>query len=232
MGIDVLDMSLATAVDYDEAAQRLTFENLAIDMAKVGKIALKGTVEGVPPEAFSGKPEAAQMAMAMASVKSLEIEAADAGMIGLILAQQSATTGMPADQLREQFAAMPVAALPQVLGQTPQVAELANALGSFMRSGGTLIVPLGSDAQSWRKLFAAAELPVQVLEPRAVTPGADLRPFFGPQSEPITGRVLTLPETAAAWKLRWTPEGVTRHDGKPLEGLLAAGLGPSTHTSS
>lgn len=144
MGIDVLDMSLATAVDYDEAAQRLTFENLAIDMAKVGKIALKGTVEGVPPEAFSGKPEAAQMAMAMASVKSLEIEAADAGMIGLILAQQSATTGMPADQLREQFAAMPVAALPQVLGQTPQVAELANALGSFMRSGGTLKIVASS----------------------------------------------------------------------------------------
>ncbi|MFO0859184.1 MAG: hypothetical protein U0570_01420 [Phycisphaerales bacterium] len=97
------------------------------------------------------------------------------------------------------------------------------AIGRWVRSGGTLIVPLGSDAQSWRKLFAAAELPVQVLEPRAVTPGADLRPFFGPQSEPITGRVLTLPETAAAWKLRWTPEGVTRHDGKPLEGLLAEG---------
>lgn len=144
MGIDVLDMSLATAIDYDEAAQRLTFENLAVDMAKVGKIALKGTVEGVPPEAFSGNPEAAQMAMAMASFKSLEIEALDAGVIGLILAQQSATTGMPADQLREQFAAMPVAALPQVLGQTPQVAELANALASFMRSGGTLKIVANS----------------------------------------------------------------------------------------
>lgn len=144
MGVDVLDMSLATAVDYDEAAQRLSFDNLSVDMAKVGRVALKGTIEGVPPAAFSGDPEAAQQAMASASIKTLEIEAADAGAIGLILAQQSAATGMPADQLREQMAAMPVAALPQMLGQTPQVAELANALGAFMRSGGTLRIVASS----------------------------------------------------------------------------------------
>jgi hypothetical protein len=144
MGVDVLDMSLATSVDYDEAAQRLTFENLGFDMAKVGRINLKGTVENIPPETFSGNPEAAQMAMAMATVKTLEIEAADAGAIALILAQQSAATGMAPEQLREQFAAMPVAALPQILGQTQQVAELGNAISTFVRSGGTLKIMASS----------------------------------------------------------------------------------------
>lgn len=143
-GIDKIDLSLATGVDYDETAQRLTLETLGFDMAQVGKVNIKGTIENIPPETFSGDPAAAQMAMALAAVKSLDIEVTDDGAIALGLAQQSAATGMPAEQLREQMAAMPVAALPQILGQSQKVMDLANALSTFMKSGGTLKIVASS----------------------------------------------------------------------------------------
>ncbi len=143
-GIDKIDMSFATSVDYDETAQRLTLENLGFDMASVGKFNIKGTIENIPPETFSGDPAAAQMAMALAAVKSLDIEVTDSGAIALGLAQQSAATGMPADQLREQMSAMPLAALPQVLGQSQKVMDLASALSAFVKSGGTLKIVASS----------------------------------------------------------------------------------------
>ncbi len=144
VGIDKIDMSYAIAVDYDETAQRLTLENLGFDMAQIGKFAIKGTIENIPPETFSGDPAAAQMAMALAAVKSLDIEVTDSGAIALGLAQQSAQTGMPAEQLREQMVAMPLAALPQVLGQSQKVMDLASALSAFMKSGGTLKIVASS----------------------------------------------------------------------------------------
>ncbi len=143
-GIDKIDMSFATSVDYDEAAQRLTLEDLGFDMASVGKFNIKGTIENIPPETFSGDPAAAQMAMALAAVKSLDIEVTDGGAIAIGLAMQSGQTGMPADQLREQMAAMPLAALPQILGQSQKVMDLANALSSFVKSGGTLKIVASS----------------------------------------------------------------------------------------
>lgn len=143
-GIDAIDASFSTSIDYDEAAQRLSLQKLGFDMAKVGRFNLEGTIENIPPEAFSGDPVAAQMATATAAVKSLDIEVTDDGAIALALRQQSAATGMPADQLREQMSAMPVAALPQLLGQTQEVADLAKALSSFIASGGTLRIAASS----------------------------------------------------------------------------------------
>ena len=143
-GIDKIDMSFATSLDYDETAQRVTLENLGFDMAGVGKFGIKGTIENIPPETFSGDPAAAQMAMALAAVKSLDIEVTDGGAIALGLAQQSAATGMPADQLREQMAAMPIAALPQILGQSQEVMDLAQAVSTFVKSGGTLKIAASS----------------------------------------------------------------------------------------
>ncbi|MEZ5923037.1 MAG: hypothetical protein R3D57_01490 [Hyphomicrobiaceae bacterium] len=144
LGIDAIDLSLRTAVDYDAASQRLTLSDISFDMAKVGRFAMKGTVENVPPEALSGDPTAAQLAMMQATVKSLDLEIVDGGAIALALAQQSAASGVPADQLRQQMAAMPVAALPQILGQSPKVSELANALSTFVTSGGTLKIAASS----------------------------------------------------------------------------------------
>lgn len=143
-GVDKIDMSYSVSVDYDETAQRLTLEDLGFDMASIGKFNIKGTIEGIAPETFSGDPAAAQMAMATAMVKSLEIEMTDSGALALGLARQSADTGMPAEQLREQMAAMPLAALPQVLGQSQKVMDLANALSTFVKSGGTLKIVASS----------------------------------------------------------------------------------------
>lgn len=143
-GIDKIDMSFATSVDYDETAQRLSLDGLSFDMTNVGKFNIKGTIEGIAPQTFSGDPAAAQMAMATALVKSLDIEITDGGAISLGLAQQAAATGMPAEQLREQMAAMPVAALPQVLGQSQKVMDLATALSNFVRFGGTLKIVASS----------------------------------------------------------------------------------------
>ena len=72
------------------------------------------------------------------------VEVTDGGAIALGLAQQSAATGMPADQLREQMAAMPIAALPQILGQSQEVMDLAQAVSTFVKSGGTLKIAASS----------------------------------------------------------------------------------------
>jgi hypothetical protein len=118
--------------------------DLSFDMAKVGRFAVKGTIENIPPEALSGDQAAFQLAMSQAAVKTLEVEVVDGGVIALALAQQSTATGMPLDQLREQMAAMPVAALPQMLGQSAEVMGLAQALSTFVRSGGTLKIVASS----------------------------------------------------------------------------------------
>ena len=142
--LSTIELSLNTDVDYDEAARRLTIHNFSADLPKYAQIKIKSTIEDVHPEVFSPNSEASQRAMAFAAVKSLDVELTDRGAIAIGLAEQSARTGMRAEQLREQMAAMPIATLPQLLGQSQETMNLARAISAFAKNGGTLKIAANS----------------------------------------------------------------------------------------
>ncbi len=143
-GIDTIDLSARTDVTMDQEKGQLSLDEISFALAKVGRASMKGVVDNITAGIFGTDETARQIALMQALVRSLEISVKDEGGFGLLLQQQSAAMGAPAEQLREQYAATVPVMLSQMVGATPEIAALGNAIGEFLRKGGTLTVAASS----------------------------------------------------------------------------------------
>lgn len=116
-----------------------------------------------------------------------------------------------------------VAARSDVLASLP-IQKLA-ALSAWIQSGGCLVVLAGADPQSWLARFWDAP-PIEILDSAPVTPDPDLvsKDRAG-ATNALTGRVvrLTQPIAESGWRIDWGTIKSVRHDGEPIDGLLAQG---------
>jgi len=101
----------------------------------------------------------------------------------------------------------------------------ATALAAWIHSGGCLVVLAGADPQSWVARFFDAP-PIEILDPAPVNPDPDLvsKDRAG-AANALTGRVVRLsqPIAESGWRIDWGTIKSVRHDGEPLDGLLAQG---------
>ncbi|MBX3390654.1 MAG: hypothetical protein KF691_14500 [Phycisphaeraceae bacterium] len=102
----------------------------------------------------------------------------------------------------------------------------ANSLAAWVRSGGCLVVLAGAEPQSWLQLFWQ-EPPLDIESSSALLPDPA---WHTGEPEPsgqfaIAGRALrlTTPVAESGWRIDWPLARTARHDGEPLEGLLAQG---------
>jgi hypothetical protein len=139
-GIDTIDLSARTDVTLDQEKGQLALDEVSFALAKFGRVSMKGVVDNITADVFGTDETARQLALMQALVRSLEIDVKDEGGLDLILQQQSAAMGAPVDQLREQNAAAVPVMLSQMVGATPEITALGNAVAEFLRKGGSLTI--------------------------------------------------------------------------------------------
>jgi hypothetical protein len=102
----------------------------------------------------------------------------------------------------------------------------AAALAAWVQSGGCLVVLAGADPQAWLRHFWS-QPPIEILEPGSVLPDPGLVSGAGgsDSAKALNARVvrLTQPIAESGWRIDWGTIKSVRHDGEPLDGLLAQG---------
>lgn len=130
---------------------------------------------------------------------------------------------LPASEFGYAGAAF-VAARSDVLGALSL--PKSNALASWVRSGGCLVVLAGPEPQTWQPLFWK-ESPLDIQSPSPVRPDHTwhVTRARSDESSPVTGRPLRLnaPISESGWRIDWALADTAQLDRDPEEGLLAQG---------
>lgn len=144
LGYGEMNLSASLATRWDQAAEVLAIEELALAGREMGRLAVTGRFGGVGPGILSGDEAVILATLVDATAERLTIAIEDEGLAERVLEQQAREQGVPPQVLQEQSAMMATAMLPMMMGNTPQARELGAALGAFVARPGALDIALTS----------------------------------------------------------------------------------------
>ena len=130
----ITDIDLSSKIDYawDEAANRLSINDLNFDWRGFGKFSAQALLDGVTKDAFSADPLVQQAAMGAALVKKLGVEIENSGMIEAMLAQQATQQGKSVEDIKKEMIAAAAGGIPAFLGSDPKAIDIGNAISKFV----------------------------------------------------------------------------------------------------
>lgn len=140
MGYAGLDLSSMVSAVWNEAASELRIVEISASGRDMGQARLTGLLGNVTREAFSLDAAVALVAMLGATAKSAELTVADEGLAERVLAQEAASRGKSADELRRDWGVMAAVGVPPMLGNGPAAKAIGQALARFVAKPGRLTV--------------------------------------------------------------------------------------------
>ena len=143
-GFDKIDISCKLDAQWDEATQRLTIATATLEGANLGKLSIAATADNIPPEAFNGDQFMRQAAWLGALIKSADIRLDNDKLLGIVLAGQAKQMDKTVDEARSELITAAAMGIPALLGNSPAVKVLGDAVAKFLADPKSLHVALNS----------------------------------------------------------------------------------------
>ncbi len=146
MGITGLDLSTHLAIGWNEAKREITLRDLSQNDATLGSVALSGLVGNAEKDLFDGTTEQATMAAMSLRLMGVEAKIVNKGLFEKFVAVTAKQQGMDEAALKSQWGAMATLMLPALLGPSPGVRTIGDAVNRFIADPKSLRIKATSKA--------------------------------------------------------------------------------------
>jgi hypothetical protein len=143
-GIDDVDFSYELAAKWDKAAGDIRIDKLSLNGVDLGTISLSALLGNATPDLFSLDEEVSAKTAYGLTVKQLGIDAEDAGLVTKFIGIMAEMAGQDPAKFRSLTSGKVRGSILSLLGSTPEVDALSDAVGAFLDLGGSLSVTLKS----------------------------------------------------------------------------------------
>lgn len=166
MGLTEIVADYALALKWDEAGKTIRLDGLSLSAESLGSIAIYGTIGNAGLELFGDSIEIAAMSAMGLTVKDLQVDITDAGIVDLVIAQAASEQGQTPEDFRVAMSGMAQGAILAVLGGDEGGKAVADAVGAYIGGNPELsIVVTANDANGLgiADLMAAQEDPTTLI---------------------------------------------------------------------
>lgn len=144
-GIEVLDLSAQIKGTWDEGKARFVVNDIMADMAKFGRVSLKGELGNIPRPLFENPVQNWPVALMGGNIQTLTLVIDNKGGIEKMMTRAAGEQGKSIDQLKLELSGMAPMMIGAFMGGHPDGAALADALTKFIRAPGQLSVTAASN---------------------------------------------------------------------------------------
>ncbi len=130
-GYPEIDADVTIGGVYDPATKTYQLKNYAIDLKKIGSVAISAQFSGLKETAFVGDKEAREKAMLDATLDWARIEVANAGLFDKVVAFASLSQGKTPASVKDDWRAI-IAQAPLLFSGAPAIAIMAKELERFV----------------------------------------------------------------------------------------------------
>ncbi|WP_298355619.1 hypothetical protein [Rhodoblastus sp.] len=130
-GYPQIDADLTIGGAYDPATKTYQLKNYAIDLKKIGRVAISAQFSALNETAFLGDKEAREKAILDATLDWARIEVDNAGLFDKVVAFASLSQGKTPASVKEDWRAI-IAQAPLLFSGPPAIAILAKELERFV----------------------------------------------------------------------------------------------------
>jgi hypothetical protein len=175
MGYKALDMSFATAANWNEPGNEVLLREVSVRGTDMGSVVLRGVIGNVSKDVFNVDPAIAMVSLIGATARSVELRVENNGLFERLLAQQAKQQNKPADDLRREYGMAAAVAVPALLGNTPSAKSIGQAVARFVAKPGRLIISARPKDAAGLGItdFMASPSPAAVLEKLEITATAE-----------------------------------------------------------
>ena len=131
-GFDTINLSLGAGMQWNEADNTITVDRILVDVEKLGRIAISGTLGNATVDLFSDDDATALTAATAMTLKDLRIQLDDSGMMDLAIAAGAADSQQPEAVFRTTMTGMAQGLTLAVLGNSEEALVAVQALGQFL----------------------------------------------------------------------------------------------------
>jgi hypothetical protein len=132
LGITKVNLGYELSANWDEATQTVNITKVAVSGQDLGSFAVATVIGNAAPQLFDTDTNVALAAAMGVTIKSITIDAADAGIGDKLVPALAAQQGADASTFRTQMAGMAEGAALQMLGSTDAARQLGTAVGDFI----------------------------------------------------------------------------------------------------
>jgi len=172
LGITKVNLGYELTAGWDKASQTIKVDKVSVSGADLGSFALAAVIGNAAEQLFDVDPAVEQAAAMGVTVKSITLNAADAGLGDKLVPMLAAQQGADPATFRTQMAGVAEGAALQMLGSTDAARQLGTAVGDFIsgkaKSLMISIVPKDPNGISVPQLMQASN------DPTALTTAVDI----------------------------------------------------------
>lgn len=132
MGIDELSAEYNLNLYWDDAANAIVINQVALAAEKLGAVALYGTIGNATTDLFGEDTNAALMAAMGLTVKDVQIDLHDDGLAAMALSEAAKEQGQTPEALRAAATGMAQGMLLSLLGGDENAKAVSEAVGAFI----------------------------------------------------------------------------------------------------
>jgi len=143
LGIENIDVSYSTRLDWDVDAKTISLSDSGISLADAGEVNLEASLGGIEEDMFMGPPDPEKM-MGQVSLRSMAISYEDNSLFEKLVAFGAEQMGGTPDDLKGMMKLQSGMMLGQ-FGESEALTKLSNAIASFVDNPGRFAVSLNPD---------------------------------------------------------------------------------------
>jgi hypothetical protein len=163
MGIERLGLSARVAAAWAEAGEKLSFQEISMDVAQLARLAITGEMTAVP-RAFFEDPQRNWPSAMGATINSLTVDIENKGGLAKLVDVVAKEQKKSGEQLRNEFANIAPLVIAGMLAGHPDNGKIAQAVSNFIRNLNGLnlkVTPAGPNGIVLTDLALAGKNPAE-----------------------------------------------------------------------
>ena len=132
LGMSELDLGYNIKLGWDEASKTVRVDDVSVNGANLGSIAVASTIGNALPQLFDVNPEIEEAAAMSLTLQNLNLNLLDAGLGDIIVTVLAGQQGIDPAQMRTALAGQAAGSVLQIFGATPEAQGLSDAIGAFV----------------------------------------------------------------------------------------------------
>lgn len=132
LGMSQLDLGYNIKLGWDEASKTVRVDDVSVNGANLGSIAVASTIGNALPQLFDVNPQIEQAAAMSLTLQNLNLNLVDAGLGDIIVTVLAGQQGVDPAQMRTALAGQAAGSVLQIFGSTPEAQGLSDAIGAFV----------------------------------------------------------------------------------------------------
>jgi hypothetical protein len=142
LGYSRIELAVGVSADYKAEAKTFSLDNLTVEGAQMGSIALKANFSDVPAQLFAPDNEGRLQALFDCGVASMEVRLVNSGLFEKAVALFAKQEGATPDALKHQWSAAIGQMAPMFLGADPSALKATAEAQKFIASPHNLTVSI------------------------------------------------------------------------------------------